>query len=433
MSVTVKNFFSIYSDKRLLVIFGLGVLSGFPWVLIGSAMTAWLQEAGLTRAAIGYFGSVFAVYALNFLWAPILDSVKLPILSKLGRRKSWIIAMQCIILVLTLGIGVTDPSVSILYTSFLALGIALASATQDAAIDAYRIEIINEEETDKIPAGAAMATSGWWTGYSVPGAVALILSDQPNMNWGDIYFILALFIVFCISFVFLIKEPQRQNSKNQERSVSIIETLVKTVINPIVEFFKRNGVKLALAILAFIFLFKIGEAFLGRMSIVFYKEVGFTNTQIGIYSKLVGWWAVIIFSLIASAINIHFGIIRGLLISGIAMAVTNLMFTWIAMVGPDVNLFAAAVIVDQFTASFATVAFVSFISHLTNRLYTATQYALMASIGNLGRTTLAVFSGVMVDMLGGNWAIFFIITALMVLPSLLILSLIKNQLSVDSD
>jgi len=165
------------------------------------------------------------------------------------------------------------------------------------------------------------------------------------------------------------------------------------------------------------------------MSIVFYKEIGFSNTQIGIYSKLIGWWAIILFSIIASFINIRFGIVKGLFISGIAMASTNLMFTALAWVGPDEWLFAVAVVVDQFTAAFATVASVSFISHLTSRLYTASQYALMASISNFGRTTLAAFSGLMVDGLGGNWGLFFIITALMVIPSLLLLFFVRHQIT----
>lgn len=426
--MSISKYFALYKDKRLLSIFGLGVISGFPWVLIGSAMTAWLQEAGLTRSAIGFFGSVFAVYAFNFLWAPVLDSTKIPMLEKLGRRRSWIIAMQGLILVFMIGIAITDPSVNIALTSVLALGIALASATQDAAIDAYRIEIIEESEENKIPAGAAMATSGWWTGYSLPGAAALMLSDQPGVGWDEIYILLGGFVIVCIAFVLYLREPVAQISSVSESLESWSARLLDSVINPLTEFFRRNGVHLAIAILSFIFLFKIGEAFLGRMSIVFYKEVGFTNTQIAQNSKLIGWGATIFFSLVASAINIRFGLIRGLFISGIAMATTNLMFTWIALVGPVESLFAATVIVDQFTASFATVSFVSFISYLTHRAYTATQYALMASIGNLGRTTLAVFSGVLVDYLGGNWALFFVITAVMVIPSLILLLVIRRKL-----
>ena len=420
--MTIQQYLALYKDKRLLVVFTLGALSGFPWVLIGSAMTAWLQEAGLTRSAIGFFGSIFVVYAFNYLWAPLLDAYKSPLFSKLGRRRSWIVTMQLLILAMVLGIAFTNPSASLLWTSILALGIAVASATQDIAIDAYRIEVMAEDEESKVPAAAAMATSGWWTGYSLPGAVALILSDQAGIEWKHVYLVLALFVVACIFFVLKIKEPEAHPSATLAKGVdNFAKKILNTVIQPLFEFFKRNGFNLAIALLLFVFLFKIGEAFLGRMSIVFYKEVGFSNTDIGIYSKMIGWWVIIIFSIIASALNIRFGIIKGLMISGIAMAATNLMFTWIALVGPNIPLFAATIIVDNFTASFATVAFVSFISSLTNRAYTATQYALLASLGNLGRTTLAVFSGVMVDGLGGNWALFFVITALMVVPSLLIL------------
>lgn len=427
MTLTLKDYLKLYTDKRFLIIFGLGILSGFPWVLIGSAMTAWLKDAELTRTAIGFFGSIFVVYAFNFLWAPLLDSLKLPFLSKLGRRRSWIILMQAIILIFVIAIAFTDPSSNLVWTSLIAFGIAAASATQDIAIDAYRIESLEEAEHHKIPAGSAMATSGWWTGFSLPGAFAFILADQPGFDWQKVYIALAVFVIICIAFVFYINEKQREQSI-EKTNFQIQQWFLTAFLKPLTEFFQRNGLAIAIGLLCFIFLFKIGEAFLGRMSVVFYKEVGFSNEQIGIYSKLIGWWAIIIFSILASFINIRFGIVKGLMISGIAMAATNLMFTWIALVGPNVNLFAAAVIVDNFTASFATVAFVSFISYLTNRQYTATQYALMASLGNLGRTTLASFSGLMVDSMQGNWALFFVITALMVIPSLCILWFIRQKI-----
>jgi len=342
--MNIKQYLALYKDKRLLVIFVLGALSGFPWVLIGSAMTAWLQEAGLTRSAIGFFGSIFVVYAFNFLWAPLLDAFKFPLLSRLGRRRSWIVTMQLVILAMVLGIAFTNPGMSLLWTSILALGIAIASATQDIAIDAYRIEVMSEEEENKIPAAAAMATSGWWTGYSLPGAVALILSDQAGIEWKHVYLVLSLFVVASIVFVFNIKEPvSTLATATAAKTENILNTVFKTVIQPLLEFFKRNGVMLAIMLLLFVFLFKIGEAFLGRMSIVFYKEIGFSNTDIGIYSKMIGWWVIIIFSIIASALNIRFGIIKGLIIAGIAMAATNLMFSWIALVGPSKPLFAATI------------------------------------------------------------------------------------------
>lgn len=439
---------SNFRDKRLLWIFILGFSSGFPWVLIGSAMSAWLTEAGLTRTAIGFFGSVFVVYALNFLWAPLLDRLQVPLLRKwLGPRRGWIVAMQGVIAVAALLIGMTDPSVSIFWTSLLALLIAIASATQDIAVDAYRIEIIGTSESEKIPHAAAITTSGWWTGFSVPGAIALYLSDLPGVEWSTVYLVLAGLMVLLMGAVWRMPEPESHRAESQHEAEAHYEEELQehhiaegrqarhwmawwavTVVEPFAEFFRRNGWKLALAVLAFIFLFKLGEAFLGRMSIVFYKEIGFSNSEIATYSKLVGWWVTIIFSLLAGVFNARFGIVRGLMIGGVAMASTNLLFAWLALAGPNTNIFALAVVLDNFTSSFATVTFVTFISYLTSRAYTATQYALMASLGNLGRTTLASFSGMMVDGLGGDWFTFFILTSLMVVPALLLLWRIGHHL-----
>jgi PAT family beta-lactamase induction signal transducer AmpG len=179
--------------------------------------------------------------------------------------------------------------------------------------------------------------------------------------------------------------------------------------------------KLGLSVLLFLLTFKLGEAFLGRMSIVFYKEIGFTDTQIGYFSKLGTALVTIVFSMVGGLLNARIGLIRGLLVGGIAMAASNLMFSWIAMVGPSQNLYIAAIIVDGFTAAMSTVAFVAFISYFTSHTYTATQYALLAAVGTLGRTVMAGASGWVVDALGGNWALFFVITALMVIPSLALL------------
>ncbi|MEE2001080.1 MFS transporter [Alkalimonas sp. MEB108] len=421
-----------YSDIRLLYIFLMGCASGFPWVLIGSNMSGWLQDAGLSRAAIGYFGSIFIVYALNFLWAPLLDRVQLPLLYRwLGQRRSWILLMQSLILTATLTIAFTNPGYSLLWTSLLALSIAVASATQDVAIDAYRIDIIAGEKL-RLPPAAAMAVIGWWTGYSLPGALAFFNAD--TFGWPAVYLGMAGVQLLLMLATLYIREPGKEREQlQQDASLRYQQQLGKggirgylvwlsvTVIEPFAEFFRRNGWGLALAILLFVFLFKIGEAFLGRMSIPFYREVGFSNEQIAEYSKLIGWVAMILFTLLGSAINIRFGILRGLFIGGVAMAASNLMFSWIAMVGPNTNLFLATILVDNFTSAFSTVAFVSFLTFLTGRAFSATQYALLASLGNLGRTTLASFSGELVDFLDGNWALFFTITALMVIPSLCLL------------
>jgi PAT family beta-lactamase induction signal transducer AmpG len=204
-----------------------------------------------------------------------------------------------------------------------------------------------------------------------------------------------------------------------------------TVAGPIISFFKKNGFKIALGILGFVFLFKIGEAFLGRMSIIFYKEIGFSKSDIALYSKGLGWITTVIFTLLGGLFAIRSGVIKAMFVSGILMASTNLLFSLLAWSGKSEWLFAVAVIFDDMAAAFATVAFVAFISMLVDRTYTATQYALLASIGTAGRTTLAASSGAMVDWLNGDWGIFFIITAIMVIPSLIFLYMIKNDIKLS--
>lgn len=414
-------------DQRQIVIFCFGIASGYPWVLIGSAMTAWLVDSGLSRGTVGYFGSIFAVYAFNFLWAPLLDRFSLPCIGSLGKRRSWILACQLLLLALTAAVALTDPSVSLVWTSLVAVSIAATSATQDIAIDAYRIEHIPREDEAGLSRAAAMATSGWWTGYALVGALPFLLVDVEGFNWQNMYLLLAGLWVPLIWVVLWANEPAESVARVADKANNLGEWLSQTVVAPLKEFFDRNGMQLAISLLLFIFLFKIGEAFLGRMSIVFYKEVGFSNASIGEYSKIVGWATTIIFSIVGSQINRIYGVFRGLLVGGIAMAASNLMFAYIASVGPEENLLAVAVMVDGFTGAIATVAFVSFISWLTSHNYSATQYALMASLGNLGRTTLAATSGDLVTWLGGNWSVFFIITALMVIPSLVLLMVVYKK------
>ena len=423
-----------YLDKRLLWVFMLGCSSGFPWVLIGSNMSGWLKDAGLTRAAIGYFGSVFAVYAINFLWAPLVDRIKLPLLHTfLGQRRSWIFFCQSLVLVCTLGIAGVDPAENLLFTSMLALAIAISSATQDIAIDAFRIDTFPKSDSSKLPQASAMAVMGWWTGYSLPGYVAFINADA--IGWNGVYYGMAIIVAVLMLFTLLVGEPTTDREKLQaaaeERHSHLIGSrvvawLTVTVIEPFLDFFRRNGTRVALTLLLFVFLFKIGEAFLGRMSITFYKEIGFSNEQIGYYSKLIGWGLTTLFTLVGSMVNVRFGIVRGLMIGGITMSASNLMFAWIASVGPNEQLFLATIIVDNFTTAFSTVAFVSFLTVLTGQAFSATQYALLASLGNLGRTTLASFSGELVDYLN-DWSTFFIITCLMVIPSLIMLYSLRHH------
>ena len=444
--------FSVYFDRRMTKILLLGAISGFPWVIIGSSLSLWLKEDGLSRSTIGWAGLIFAVYAFNYLWAPIIDRIRIPWLTaKVGHRRGWIITMQTLIIVCLVSWSLINPNTNLALIITIGLIIAIASATQDITVDALRIEQIGEHEGRSMQAGAAMAVVGWWTGYKLGGVVALnaaeLFQSAGFENYWQITFLtLSLIIIACNIGLLFINEPQpidrAEKQKQTDKMIRdkigysnlITETfawLTGTIIGPVMSFFKKNGFQIALGILGFVFLFKIGEAFLGRMSVIFYKEIGFTKSDIALYSKGLGWITTVIFTLLGGLFAIRSGVVKAMFVSGILMASTNLLFSLLAWYGKSELLFAIAVIFDDMAAAFATVAFVAFISMLVDRTYTATQYALLASIGTAGRTTLAASSGALVDWLNGDWGIFFIITAVMVIPSLIFLYMIKDKLKLN--
>jgi len=511
---------SYFKNRRLLSIFFFGIASGFPWVMTGSAMSGWLKDEGLSRSSIGLFGLIFVTYSINFLWSPLVDRLKIPFLTmKLGQRRSWIMCTQLIIVLATFQLSQFSAVNQLSSIALLGLIIAFFGATQDIAIDAYRIDILASDDSNYMAAGSAMATAGWWTGFAGLGSVPFLLVDSPSWQWPEVYVVLAIIMTVLMITVFIVKEPinDREQVLNaiQENYLAILPSqgqrplaillilpiiffaiiyanigypswpenlidnqyrflfitlsvacllilfsqqlsrlnlsvrskdiikhtnsirfshkltawLLATLVAPIQEFFDRNGTKLAVSILLFIFLFKLGEAYLGRMSIVFYREVGFSNSDIAYYSKMINWATTIVFSLIGSVFTIRYGILKGLFIGGIAMASSNLLFAVMAVVGPNKLLFAGTVFVDGFTSAWGSVAFVALLSVLCNKTFTASQYALMVSLGTFGRVMLGSYSGIIVDWLDGNWALFFVLTAFMVIPSLLFLYAIREPLT----
>ncbi|WP_448551370.1 AmpG family muropeptide MFS transporter [Thalassotalea montiporae] len=515
-----------FKDRRLLTVFFFGIASGFPWVMIGSAMTGWLKDEGLSRSSIGLFGLIFVAYSINFLWSPLADRIKIPLLTaKLGLRRSWIFTTQLLICLFTLQLSSLDATSQLSMMALFGLCLAISGATQDIAIDAYRIDILNQASDNSnglMAAGSAMATAGWWTGYAGLGSIPFILASSPDWQWSEVFMVLAVMMAALSITALVVQEPtsQREQTLNQiqqayltvlpsyksqsvgillllplimltilyanigyplwpefineqyqfsiatfsvitmialfarqltklnralnSRTDAVLATglarsndsistltawLLATLVAPIQEFFQRNGVRLAFSILMFIFLFKLGEAYLGRMSIVFYREVGFSNEDIAYYSKLINWGTTIVFSLIGSVFTIRYGILKGLFIGGIAMSASNLLFSVMAVMGPVKWLFAMTVFVDGFTSAWGSVAFVALLSVLCNKSFTASQYALMASLGTFGRVMLGSYSGIFVDWLDGNWALFFVLTSMMVIPSLLFLYSIRKALT----
>jgi len=449
---SLSETFSIYFDKRMLKILLLGSISGFPWVLIGSSLSLWLKEDGLSRATVGWAGLIFGVYAINYLWAPLVDRIQIPFLTKkIGHRRGWIVLMQLIILASLVLWSLINPTENLALVITVGLLIAIASATQDITVDALRIEQIGENEGKSMAAGAAMAVVGWWSGYKLGGVLALFSAEHFQMlgfeNYWQITFLILGILIILMNIGLMFISEQNSNERRDKQALNdkiiseklgnnnffsnLITWIGGTLGGPIISFFKKNGFSIALGILGFVFLFKVGEAFLGRMSIIFYKEIGFSKSDIAIYSKTLGWITTVIFTLLGGLFVIRSGVLKAMFLAGIIMASTNLLFSVLAWSDKSELLFAIAVIFDDIAAAFATVAFVAFISLLVDRAYTATQYALLASIGTAGRTTLASSSGALVDWLNGDWGLFFILTALMVIPSLIILWSMKNKLKLS--
>jgi len=443
----------IYKDIRMVRILLLGAISGFPWVLIASSLSLWLKEEGLSRSTIGWAGLIFGVYAFNYLWAPIIDRVQIPFLTKkLGHRRGWIVLMQFTILLSLIVWSYINPTQNLALLITVGLIIAIASATQDITVDALRIEQINADEGKSMAAGAAMAVVGWWTGYKLGGVIALFTAEYFEKigitdYWQATFLVLGVVIILMNIGLMFVHEPINTDRQEKQRetdkliegklgSINIVTTFISyitgTIGGPIISFFRKNGFAIAVGILGFVFLFKIGEAFLGRMSIVFYKEIGFSKGQIAIYSKGLGWITTVVFTLLGGIMAMRAGTIKTMFFAGGLMALTNLLFAILAWTGKSELLFAIAVVADDITAAFATVAFVAFISLLVDRTYTATQYALLASVGTAGRTTLASSSGALVDWLNGDWGTFFVLTTVMVIPSLICLWFIRHKIKIGA-
>ena len=352
----MSDMITSYLERRMARILLLGMISGFPWVLIGSSLSLWLKEDGLSRSAIGWAGLIFGVYAFNFLWAPLIDRLRVPVLTdKLGHRKAWIITLQAVILGCLLFWSTIDPTTSLALVIGAGLIIAICSATQDITIDALRIEQIDKDDAKGMAAGAAVAVVGWWSGYKLGGMIALFLADHLQTSgvenyWQMTFVALGILVVlFNVGLVFIPETGTKERAAGQRNAqqamadrmggkgaiVQLVSFVTTTVIEPLWSFFRKNGIQIGVMILAFIFLFKIGEAFMGKMSIIFYKEVGFSKSDIAIYSKGLGWITTVAFTLIGGLFALRTGVVKALLISGIAMAATNILFSVLHWVGQN--------------------------------------------------------------------------------------------------
>ena len=400
---------AVYLTRRQLVILLMGFSSGLPLLLGFSTLSFWLREADVGLAAIGGLLTVATPYSLKFLWAPLLDHVRLPVLTRwLGLRRGWLLTLQVLLIGSIALVGQGDPTQSLGFLAVAAVVMAFLSASQDIVIDAYRIEILAEHEQG---AGAAMTQAGYRIGMLVSGAGALALADFIAWSW--IYALMAALIGVGILGTLIGDEPVERRPPPPKQPVAWLR---HAALDPLTDFARRRG---WLAILIFVLLYKYGDAVAGAMANPFYVDLGFSGVEIASITKVFGVVATMLGVFAGGLLVARAGILPALAVGGVLQAATNLIFAWLAIKGHDITMLAVAVGADNFTGGLGSAAFVAYLSSLCNLAFTATQYALLTSLMAFGRTLLAASSGWFAEQLG--WPGFFVATAVVALPGLLIL------------
>lgn len=381
----------------------LGVSSGLPLFLTSKTLQAWMTVEGVNLAAIGLFSLVGLPYSLKFIWAPLLDRFTLPFL---GRRRGWLILIQCTLLVAIALMALQRPAQALQILAVNALAIAFLSATQDIAADAYRADVLEKRE---MGAGAAVFVLGYRIALLLTGSLALILADR--VSWPSVYLLISAVMVIGIIGTVVAPEP-----KERDRPPA---SLADAVVLPFGEFFQRLGLLQGLLILLFIVLYKLGDALVNNMSTPFLLQTGFTQTDIGAIQGGMGLIATIVGALAGGVILSKIGINRSLWVFGGLQAVSNLAYFIQAQLGRDYRFMILTINIENFCAGLGTAAFVAFLMSLCNQRFSATQYALLSSLMAVSRDILVAPAGRLVEITG--WPMFFIISILAAIPGLMLL------------
>lgn len=420
--------------KRLLIFLPVGFFSGLPLLLTAATLGTWLADLGVNKTTIGLFALVGLPYALKFIWAPIVDASIFGYVSRrVGRRRSWIILMQVLICINIFLIANIDPIESTYYLALLAITLAFFSATNDVAIDAWRIEL---HKKDELGLGAAMYVTGYRLSLLVSGAGALFLADI--YSWKLSFIILASLYPIGI-FIICICGLKETQQKDQNDKVSYRNIFSYRVIEPFADFMQKNN---WVFILLFIALFKWGDALLGVLSQPFMLEIGFTKSEIAAISKLYGLVATLLGLFIGGFIISKLGIIRSLFIAGILQLLSNLVFIVLALEGDSIILLTLTITIENLAGGIGTAAFIAYLSSLCNINFSAFQYALLSSFMAFSRTWLSAPAGWIIDNLNWvnyfkllgmeninnpEWVGFFIITALFCIPAIIFIYYIKES------
>lgn len=438
--------FAVYCKPRVIAMFFLGFSAGLPLLLVFSTLTAWLSDMNVARSTIGFFGWVGITYSVKVFWAPIVDRLPIPFLTAmLGKRRSWMLLGQLGVVSGIIVMAGINPSTQLWWLALAAVFIAFSSATQDIAIDAYRIEAVITEYQ-----GAMSATYvfGYRLAMLVAGAGTLFIAEPSNWPveilladaWQYAYISMAALMSVGILTVLVVREPNHVidlDTQQLESSLAGVERtdkkqniwlrlklwFVSAVVCPFIDFFRRHG-RFALVILVFVGCYRISDIVMGVMANPFYLDLGFSKNQIAAVGKIFGFAMTLCGAFVGGVLVVRFGVFRPLLAGSVMVAATNVLFAQLALVGADINWLTLVISADNFSGGFANAAFIAFLSGLVNRAYTATQYALFSSFMTLPGKLFSGFSGVIVD--ASSYHEFFLYAAAMGIPAI-VLSVVVMQ------
>ena len=407
----------VYTEPASLRMLALGFSAGLPLLLVLGTLSFWLRKAGIDRATIGYLSWVGLAYAFKWVWSPLVDRLPLPVLNGwLGRRRSWLLLAQGLVVGGLLGMALTDPQQHLNHMVWCALAVAFGSATQDIALDAYRIE---SAQADKQAALAATYQTGYrmamiWAGAGVLWLVAASLQsgagDYQRSAWSLAYMVMAASMLVGVITVLLSPEPLQAP---QAPARNAREWLQSALVAPFADFIGRYGWH-AILILALIAIYRISDVVMGIMANPFYVDMGYSEAEVASVSKVFGVIMTLVGAFIGGVISMRIGVMRVLMLGAVLSAASNLLFAWLSSRGHDLTGLIAVVSADNLAGGIASAAFIAYLSSLTNVNYSATQYALFSSMMMLAPKWIAGFSGVYVDHFG--YAQFFTSTALLGLP-----------------
>ena len=389
-------------NKRMLICIFTGFSSGLPLFILISLLPAWLRSEGVDLKAIGLFALIQLPFTWKFLWAPLFDRYTPP----LGRRRGWLFISQMALLLSIPAFGALHPNLGLWTIAYLAGVVAFFSASQDIVLDAYRRELLLDNE---LGLGNAIHVNAYKIAGLIPGSLSLILAD--HLPWDSVFFITALFMLPGIVMTLFVSEPALINGAPK--------TLRAAVVEPFQEFISRNGLKSAVLVLAFIFFYKLGDSMTTALATPFYLDMGFSKTEIGLIAKNAGLWPSVIGGLLGGIWMIRLGINRALWIFGIVQMAAILGFAWLATIGHSLPWLAMVIGIEALGVGLGTTAFVAFIAHTTHPLYTATQFALFTSLAAVPRTFANAATGYLVEWFG--WMTFFLFCFVIAIPGMLLL------------